>query len=93
MHFCRSSNGFKILTFQLFYLQKVGQGHGIQFSQLRYSMANVKIYKRNLFTFFIFAKVRSAVTTVTNEQTHTETDKAMAIGKIADLPKNYKRIC
>ena len=31
--------------FNFFYLQKVGQGHGVQFSQLHVSMANVKIYK------------------------------------------------
>ena len=29
----------------MFDLQKVGQGHGIQFSQLQLSMTNVKIYK------------------------------------------------
>ena len=29
----------------LTYLQKVGQCHGVQFSQLHHSMANVKIYK------------------------------------------------
>ena len=32
------------LTFQICYLQKISQGHGVQFSKLRHSMANVKIY-------------------------------------------------
>ena len=31
--------------FQILYLQKVGQGHGVQFSQGCHSMVNIKIYK------------------------------------------------
>ena len=33
------------LAIKMFDLQQVGQGHGVQFSQLQLSMANVKIYK------------------------------------------------
>ena len=43
----------------------------------------------SLFTCVIFARVPPVLTQVTQIQTqiHTETDKAMAIGEIADLPK------
>ena len=45
-----------------------------------------------IFTFFIFAKVRPVRTIVTDIQTdnytYMETDKAMAIGEIADLQKS-----
>ena len=34
------------------------QGHVIQVLQSRHLMANVKIYKRNFFTFFIFFRYR-----------------------------------
>ena len=44
-HFCNRSYCFRNITFFIFDIQKVGQGHGVQFSQLSYSMANVKIYK------------------------------------------------
>ena len=47
----------EILTFKISYLQKVGQVHGVQFSQC-HSMANVKIYKCHFLTFLIFAKIR-----------------------------------
>ena len=46
------------------------------------------------FSFFIFAKMRSVVTKVTARhthtyiQTHTETDKAMAVNEIEYLPEN-----
>ena len=36
----------EISFFFIFGLQILGQGHGVQFSQLHHSMANVKIYKR-----------------------------------------------
>ena len=39
-HFCASSYRFIDIT-----IQKVGQGHGVQFLQLHHLMANVKIYK------------------------------------------------
>ena len=35
----------EILTFGIFYLQKVGQGHGVQCSQWGHSIANVKSTK------------------------------------------------
>ena len=35
----------EISIFQKIYLQKVGQGHGVQFSQCQRSMTNAKIYK------------------------------------------------
>ena len=34
----------EIVTFKIFNLQKVGQGHGVQLSQKRYSMSNIKVY-------------------------------------------------
>ena len=34
-----------IYKFKIYYFQKVGQSHGVHFSQLHHSMANVKIYK------------------------------------------------
>ena len=37
----------EILTFKILYLEKVGQGHGLQLSQWRHSMANIKIIKRH----------------------------------------------
>ena len=39
------------LTFNNFGLQKVVQGHGVQFSQLQHSMANVQLYKCLLYNF------------------------------------------
>ena len=35
----------EIKKIKIVYLQKVGQGHGVQFSQLHHWMANAKIYK------------------------------------------------
>ena len=35
----------EILTFQIYYLEIVGQGHGVQLLQSSNSMANIKIYK------------------------------------------------
>ena len=42
---CTSYFHFRDITILKFLPQKVGQGHGVQFSQLHHSMANVKIYK------------------------------------------------
>ena len=36
---------FEILTFQIFYLQKVRHGRGVQSLQCCHSMTNIKIYK------------------------------------------------
>ena len=35
----------EIYIILIFYLQKLGHGHRMQFSQLHHSMANVKVYK------------------------------------------------
>ena len=35
----------RILQFQMFDLDKVGQGHWVQISQWYHSLANIKIYK------------------------------------------------
>ena len=35
----------EIYKFQIFYLQKVDQGHGVQFSKSHHSMTNIKIDK------------------------------------------------
>ena len=37
----------EILKFQILYIQKVGKGHGEQFSYWHYSMGNANIYKRH----------------------------------------------
>ena len=42
-HFGSISYRFRDVKMFIFYLQNVGQGHGVQFSQLHHSMANVKI--------------------------------------------------
>ena len=44
-HFCASAFCFRYITILNLYLEKVGQGHGVQLSQLCHSMAYVKIYK------------------------------------------------
>ena len=61
-------------------LENLGQGHGVQFSQWRHSMENIKIYKC-CFYIFILSKVRSMRTKVADthrdsqKHTQTETDK------------------
>ena len=40
-----------ILTFHIFYIQQVGQSHGVQFSQWRHSMADIKISKCRFLNF------------------------------------------
>ena len=44
-YFCTSSYCFRDIIFLILDLEKVGNGHGVQFSQLHHSMTNVKIYK------------------------------------------------
>ena len=84
----------KITTWTNF-RENLGKVHGVQFSQWRHSMANVKIYKH--FLFFIFAKVRPVRTKVihtdrqTHTHTHTETDKPIAIGEILQFCLNICR--
>ena len=41
----------EILAFQIFDLEKLGQGQGVQFLQLRHSMANIKVNKSRLIYF------------------------------------------
>ena len=43
--FVLALNVTEITKFQICYLQKVGQSHGLQFSQLHHLIANDKIYK------------------------------------------------
>ena len=45
VHFCAISYRFRDIKMYLFNFKKVGQDHGVQFSQLHHSMAKVKIYK------------------------------------------------
>ena len=49
-------------------------------------MANLKNYKRNFFTFLIFAEVRPLRTEVTDIQ--TETDKPIATGESGRFASN-----
>ena len=72
-HYCASSYRFRKIKFLILYLQNVGHCHRMQVLQLHHSMANVKIYKSNFFTFFIFAKVWPMRKIVTHTQTHTQT--------------------
>ena len=63
----------EIVMFQIFYLQNVGQRHGIQCLQWGHSMANVKIFNVIFWNFLIFAKVWPVWTIVTHTHTHTQT--------------------
>ena len=45
MHFALALAISEILVLQMFNLQKVGHGHGVEFLQRDHSMANIKIYK------------------------------------------------
>ena len=74
---------------QIFDLQKVGHGHGIQFLQWRRSMANVK--STNVF-FYIFILQRydlcswlQCTHARTHACTHTETDKPRATSEILQI--------
>ena len=53
-----------ILTFQMFELQKVGQGHGIYISQCCPSMANIKIYTSSLMHFSLLSLTDSKLLTL-----------------------------
>ena len=76
----------------MFDLQKVSQGHGIQFLQWRHLMANVKIYKCHFLNCFICAKVQTVLTN-TQTQRHTNRHRNRQDHRyrrnLADLPKNY----
>ena len=43
-------NGVTV-SIRIYDLQRVGQGHEVQLSQWRYSMATIKIYKGNFYMF------------------------------------------
>ena len=101
--FCANFHLFRDIKILKFYVQNIGQGHGVQFSQWRLPLANVKIYKCNFFTLFIFAKVLPVLTIVTHahRQTHrhTETDTPVSMGeilqiclKIVDEYAEYKKL-
>ena len=66
-------------------LEKVDQGHGVQFLQWYHSMANIKIYKGIVYIFDF-----PQGTTCANESDTDTADKktAVAIDEIADLTKN-----
>ena len=82
-HFCTFS---PLLTFQIVDLQKGGQGHGVQFFSMTYVRTNV------IFHFFFYFGLGTTCAHESYTQTQTrrrgETDRAMAIGEIADFPKN-----
>ena len=77
---------FEILTFQIFDLEKVRQGHGVQHWQCRSQIANVKMYKRH----FLQSEYRLDLTCAHDCYKHTQElhDIPMAIGKSTDLPRN-----
>ena len=78
MHFCARSSLSEIL-FQIFYLQNVDKGQGVQFLQI--DDANWCQNLQMPFFFFIFAKIRPVWTIVTQKQARIQLDTAMAIGK------------
>ena len=63
-----------ILTLKMFDLENLGQGHGVQLSQLPHSMANIKIYKRHLLHVGFFAQIRPVVIQVTHAHKNTDTE-------------------
>ena len=80
---------FKILTFEIFDLEKVGQGHEVQHWQCRSQITNVKIYKRHFLHFLLLSPRFDLCER--SSQTHTDRqaelhDMPMAIGKSTDLP-------
>ena len=46
-----------ILTFQIFYIQKVGQGHGVTIFAVKPFDGKCQNLKTSFFTFLIFAEV------------------------------------
>ena len=75
----------KMLTFRIFFTSKVGKGRGLELSQRRHLMANVKMYKSHFFTFLIFVNIRHVRTKVTDRHTDTVIDKFLAIGEILQI--------
>ena len=56
----------------MFYQQKVGQGHGVQFLHLHFDGKGQNLTK--FFHIFIFAKVRPVWTILTDRHTYTDTE-------------------
>ena len=75
----------EILTFSIFYLQKVGQCQRVQFFTMAPFDGKFRFVQTSFFTFWIFAKVRpvrmkvTQTHTHTHTHTHTETDKPIAM--------------
>ena len=74
----------QILTFRMFYLQKIGHGH-VKFAPRQRSKST-----KTILYIFIFAKVRLVRMIVTYRQTphthkYTEIDKPIGIGKILQI--------
>ena len=87
-HFSLAVTVFEIFIFEIFDFEKVGQGHGVQHWQCRNQIANVKIYKNPFLHFDFRHDLTCAHDSYIHRHTHIELhDKAMVIGKIADLPK------
>ena len=87
MHFfAKSLTVSEILTFKNFDLQKVDQDQGLQFSRCCHSMANIKIYKRRSFTFFIFLKARPVRTKVADTRSDSNGQSRGYRRNLADLP-------
>ena len=84
----------EILAFEIFDLEKVGQSHGVQLSQWRHSMENMKTYKKTIFWIFVFCQDTTCAhdsNTQTHTDTYRETDKVITIGEITDLLKTVWR--
>ena len=78
-HFSLAVTVFEIFIFEIFDLEKVGQGHGVQHWQYRSLIANVKIYKHHFFKFWIsprFDLCERFLHTYTHTHTHTYAHRA-----------------
>ena len=82
-HFSLALTVSEILTVWMFYLEKVGQGQGIQLSQWRHLMANIKIFKRHPYIFYFHQN--TTYNHDSNRQTHTAMDKLPTIGEILQI--------
>ena len=68
---------FEILTFEIFDLEKVGQGNAVQHWQCRRQIANVEIYKRRLLDFYFRQDLTCANDYYTHTRTQTHTQSYM----------------
>ena len=55
---------FEILTFEIFYLENLDQGHRVQLSQWRRSMANIKFIKAVTHIFVLALTISDILTFV-----------------------------